>query len=194
MKQRHWRVIFSVFLVFSMIAMASCAKKQVVRQEPKPGVADENPLVRKRPIQRQPTQQMPRTTEQPGFGEEQRGPLTSEQISARDQFEASDIYFAYDSSALTMEAQQILRQKAQWLRQNQWATIVIEGHCDERGTNEYNLALGDRRAEAVKAFLVDLGISPARMITVSYGEERPADPRSTEDAWARNRRAHFVVR
>jgi peptidoglycan-associated lipoprotein len=104
-----------------------------------------------------------------------------------------DIYFAFDKSTLTPAAQDNLLRKAEWLRENPDATVTIEGHCDERGTNEYNLALGDRRAESAKAFLVDLGIDPMRLTTISYGEERPVDPRHTEEAWAKNRRDHFVV-
>jgi peptidoglycan-associated lipoprotein len=104
-----------------------------------------------------------------------------------------DIYFDFDKSTLTPAAQDNLLQKAQWLRENPDATVTIEGNCDDRGTSEYNLALGDRRAEAAKAFLVDLGIDPMRMTTISYGEERPVDPRQNEEAWAKNRRDHFVV-
>jgi len=104
-----------------------------------------------------------------------------------------DIYFDFDKSTLTPAAQDNLLQKAEWLRENPDATVTIEGNCDERGTSEYNLALGDRRAEAAKAFLVDLGIDPMRMTTISYGEERPVDPRHNEEAWAKNRRDHFVV-
>ena len=104
-----------------------------------------------------------------------------------------DIYFDFDKSTLTPAAQDSLLRKAEWLRENPDATVTVEGHCDERGTNEYNLALGDRRAESAKAFLADLGIDPARLTTISYGEERPVDPRSMEEAWAKNRRAHFVV-
>ena len=104
-----------------------------------------------------------------------------------------DIYFDFDKSTLTPAAQDNLLRKAEWLRENPDATVTVEGHCDERGTNEYNLALGDRRAESAKAFLVDLGIDPARLTTISYGEERPVDPRSSEEAWTKNRRAHFVV-
>ncbi len=104
-----------------------------------------------------------------------------------------DIYFAFDKSTLTPAAQDNLLRKAEWLRENSDATVTIEGHCDERGTNEYNLALGDRRAESAKAFLVDLGIDPSRLTTISYGEERPVDPRNMEEAWAKNRRDHFVV-
>jgi peptidoglycan-associated lipoprotein len=104
-----------------------------------------------------------------------------------------DIYFDFDKSTLTPSAQDNLLRKAEWLRENPDATVTIEGHCDERGTNEYNLALGDRRAESAKAFLIDLGIDPMRLTTISYGEERPVDPRHTEEAWAKNRRDHFVV-
>jgi len=104
-----------------------------------------------------------------------------------------DIYFDFDKSTLSPAAQDNLLRKAEWLRENPDATVTVEGHCDERGTNEYNLALGDRRAESAKAFLADLGIDPARLTTISYGEERPVDPRHMEEAWAKNRRSHFVV-
>ena len=104
-----------------------------------------------------------------------------------------DIYFEFDRSTLTSESQEILRKKAKWLRANRDVKVVIEGHCDNRGTNEYNLALGDRRAVSTKAFLVNLGISPSRMVTISYGEERPLMHGQNEKAWAKNRRAHFEV-
>jgi peptidoglycan-associated lipoprotein len=112
----------------------------------------------------------------------------------RDMFENEDVQFEFDSAKLSMEAQDILRRKAEWLKENPRAKIIIEGHCDERGTNEYNLALGDRRAFSSKSFLVDLGIAASRLTTVSYGEERPLDSRADEDAWAKNRRAHFVIK
>ncbi len=108
-------------------------------------------------------------------------------------FENEDIFFAYDSSALTTQAQDVLRKKVTFLKANPNVKVTIEGHCDDRGTNEYNLALGEARARSAKAFLVDLGIPAARMATISYGEERPAVRGTAEDAWAQNRRAHFVV-
>ena len=104
-----------------------------------------------------------------------------------------DIYFEFDKSTLTPSAQDNLLRKAEWLRENPDVTVTIEGHCDDRGTNEYNLALGDRRAESAKAFLVDLGIGASRLTTISYGEERPLCPEQSEECWAKNRRGHFVV-
>jgi peptidoglycan-associated lipoprotein len=103
------------------------------------------------------------------------------------------VFFGYDSAVLTSEATGVLDQQGAWLRQYPDVIVTIEGHSDERGTREYNLALGDRRANAVKNYLVALGISPQRILTISYGEERPAEPGHDETAWARNRRAVTVV-
>jgi len=111
----------------------------------------------------------------------------------RELFELEDIYFEFDSSALTPEAMTVLERKAEWLINNPDVRVTIEGHCDERGTNEYNIALGDRRAEAAKAFLVDLGVPAGNLTSISYGEERPVDPGDSEEARAKNRRCHFVV-
>ena len=94
---------------------------------------------------------------------------------------------------MSAQAQETLRKKAQWLKENSAVSVTIEGHCDNRGTNEYNLALGDRRAYSAKVFLIDLGIAETRLQTLSFGEERPLDPVETEEAWAKNRRAHFVI-
>jgi peptidoglycan-associated lipoprotein len=112
---------------------------------------------------------------------------------ARNQFMNEHIYFEFDSAALTPTAVSVLKEKGAWLDKERAVNVLIEGHCDERGTNEYNLALGERRAQSAKAFLVDMGISPSRLSTVSYGEERPLDPGQNEAAWAKNRRAQFVV-
>jgi peptidoglycan-associated lipoprotein len=104
-----------------------------------------------------------------------------------------DIYFDFDKATLTPSAQDNLLRKAEWLRENSDVTVTIEGHCDARGTNEYNLALGDRRAESAKSFLVDLGIAASRITTISYGEERPVCTQQDEECWAKNRRDNFVV-
>ncbi len=103
------------------------------------------------------------------------------------------VYFAFDSFALEGQAQQTLDQQAGILLKNQGVSVVVEGHCDDRGTREYNLALGERRATAVKDYLTAYGVNPSRIRVVSYGKERPAVLGSTEAAWAKNRRATTVV-
>jgi peptidoglycan-associated lipoprotein len=103
------------------------------------------------------------------------------------------VLFDYDSSVLDPAATQTLDGQAAWLKQYPDVIVTIEGHADERGTREYNLALGDRRANAVKNYLLALGVSGDRLLTISYGEERPADPTHNEAAWAENRRAVTVV-
>ena len=113
---------------------------------------------------------------------------------ARNQFLNEHVPYAFDSAALSPMAQNILKRKAAWLNDNSGMSVVVQGHCDERGTAEYNLALGERRAESARAYLVDLGISSSRLSTISYGEERPLDSRRNEEAWAKNRRSQFVIK
>ena len=115
-------------------------------------------------------------------------------VQARTRFLNQHIHFEFDSAQLTDTAKALLREKADWLKANPGTGIVIEGHCDERGTTEYNLALGERRAAAAKQYLQDLGIDAYRMTTVSYGEERPLDPGQNEAAYSKNRRAQFVLK
>jgi peptidoglycan-associated lipoprotein len=105
----------------------------------------------------------------------------------------ADIRFELDSSALTDAARGTLEQHALWLQGRRDVRVTIEGHCDERGTVEYNLALGEQRARAARDYLVSLGVAPERLRTVSYGKERPLDPAPTEAAYARNRRARFAA-
>lgn len=114
-------------------------------------------------------------------------------LAARNMFLNEDVYFEFDKSTLDSMSQDILSRKSDWMRDNSDVVVSVEGHCDERGTNEYNLALGERRAESVKSFLVDLGIEAYRISTVSYGEERPVDTGHNEEAWAKNRRAHCLI-
>ena len=116
-----------------------------------------------------------------------------EDARIRMQFNTEDIHFAFDSSDLSTEAMSILKKKKDYMILHPDASVMIQGHCDERGSNEYNLALGDRRANSARNFLTDLGIDARRIETVSYGEEAPLDPGHNEAAWAANRRAHFVL-
>lgn len=102
------------------------------------------------------------------------------------------VHFEYDKSALSAESKKELAGNAEWIKTNPKTTIQIEGHCDNRGTIEYNLALGERRAQAVKTYLVGLGIGADRLSVISYGEEKPVLPGDSEEAWAKNRRANFL--
>lgn len=104
-----------------------------------------------------------------------------------------DAFFGYDEATLSSDAQSALTSSATWLKTNPGYNLLVEGHCDERGTEQYNLALGDRRASIVRDYLVTLGVDSGRIRTVSYGEERPFDPGHNETAWAKNRRAHLVL-
>lgn len=104
------------------------------------------------------------------------------------------INFDFDKYTVTPAAQAILKENAAWLKANAGKTVAIEGHCDERGTSEYNMALGAKRAKAAFDYLKTLGVEAARMSTVSYGKELPLDPRHNEEAWAKNRRAEFKVK
>ena len=140
------------------------------------------------------------TTEAPGM--EMGMPGTEEGVSAgagammEDEiatFQARDIYFDFDKFSLSPEARKVLAEKASFLNAHPEIKIKVEGHCDERGTREYNLALGERRAKSAQDYLIFLGINPARTSTISYGEEMPLDPASNEEAWTKNRRAHFTI-
>lgn len=170
MQKKIWILLALMFVVPGLLVTVSCQKK-VVNAAPQPVVEEK------------------KMEEQPAPKEEVVVPPKAPDMMVMQE----DIYFDFDKSTLTPAAQENLLRKAEWLRDNPDATVTIEGNCDERGTNEYNLALGDRRAESAKAFLVDLGIDPARITTISYGEERPVDPRHNEEAWAKNRRDHFAV-
>ncbi len=119
----------------------------------------------------------------------------SHEPSLQELFDKSvkDAYFDYDQADIRADARDALSQTAQFLRSYPQLKVVVEGHCDERGSTEYNLALGDRRAAAAKQFLVSLGIPADRMETVSYGKEKPFCTASNEECWKQNRRAHFVM-
>lgn len=108
--------------------------------------------------------------------------------------ELKTIYFDYDAATLKAEARTVLAQNAKWLNANPDAEIIIEGHCDERGTTDYNIALGDRRAKSVREYLMKLGIKGNRMATITYGEEKPSAFGHDEDSWSKNRRADMLGR
>jgi len=160
----------------SMLALSSCAKKQIATGETGAKTGAVQPPATTPPAG--PTSQPPKED-----------PLAKE-IKA---FESEAVYFDYDKSDLKPAARATLEKKAAWLRSNPQFKLKVEGHCDERGTVEYNLALGERRAKSAVKYLNALGISGDRMTTVSYGEEKPADPGHNEAAWSKNRRDDFKL-
>jgi peptidoglycan-associated lipoprotein len=191
MNHKRWALLVFLLVIFVAFLAPSCAKKELkteptMSEEEARRQAEEE--ARRRELERQ------AAIKEESLREDELRAQSERMQSAREIFENEDVFFEFDSASLSAEAQQILRAKAEWLRDNPGARVMIEGHCDERGTNEYNLALGDRRAYSARAFLTDLGIDDTRLTTISYGEEQPIDTRSTEEAWAKNRRAHFVIK
>lgn len=172
MKKRLGVFLALFFVIPVLLGTVSCAKKTVVKEEP---VTAEVPAV---------------PAPAPAPAKDQ---AIKEFEMAKEAFINENIHFAFDKSYLDATAQMILKKKAAFLKANPDIYITIEGHADERGTAEYNLALGERRAESAKSFLVDLGIQAYRISTVSYGEERPLCTQQTEECWARNRRGAFII-
>lgn len=187
MRNKKLIYLATVFLILGLMFSVSCAKKGAKQGSLSDSASDAARLEELRRQQALEEERLRDEARQKEQGEMEGG-------SSRDSFINEDIYFEFDQSTLSAEAQEILRGKAGWLNSNPEAFVIIEGHCDERGTNDYNLALGDRRAQSAKRFLTDMGISGSRLETISYGEERPLDPGSNEEAWAKNRRGHFVIK
>lgn len=193
MKKRMSAVLIAFVFVCSSLLLSSCAKKQVqVSDTVSPQAAE----------QKVDDAAKAKAEEEAGKGTEEEATNQARQRELEKRkafgaqfrmFESQHIYFAFDKSDLTAESQALLKQKANWLRDNASYSVRIDGHCDERGTNEYNLALGERRAHAAKKFLTDLGISGDRISSLSYGEERPAAPGHNEQAWSKNRRDGFKL-
>lgn len=124
-------------------------------------------------------------------------PVTREVVPSIEEINRSGVlktvYFGYDSSEIDDAARAALQSNADWLKKNPKFVVEIGGHCDERGTIEYNITLGNRRGDSVRQYLAGLGVNPSQLTVVSYGEEKPVDPGHGEDSWAKNRRAEFVV-
>jgi peptidoglycan-associated lipoprotein len=183
----------ALFMVTAgLIFTASCAKKQVKSE---PGVAPAGETEAERTAAEQEARARQKALEEQRLREER----LREEANARtegtekEEFLNEHIYFEFDKSRLLPEAKEILKRKAKWLMAHPNVSVIIEGHCDERGTNEYNMALGDRRAQSANSYLVDLGISRQRLTTISYGEERPVNSGHNERAWAENRRDQLVI-
>jgi len=182
-----------LFLLLVVGLTFSCAQRKVTTSEPgnvvpSEKVKTEQPRQQEAPsVVREPEVSNIETTEVKEAPSEMKVPEETKKEVLR------DIHFDFDRYDVKNEDKPILRAIADWMIENPDARLLIEGHCDERGTNEYNLGLGDRRAKSTKDYLVTLGVSADRLQTVSYGEEKPLCTESTEECWAKNRRAHFVV-
>jgi peptidoglycan-associated lipoprotein len=199
MRKKLWIHIALLIVIPGLLFTASCAKKQVMTQDSSAAATQQQATVDAGDAG---ASQQEMVKEEAVMSEAEKAAavqMIQDEARAREvemqrmAFQSENIYFDFDSAELTPMAQDVLVRKAEWLRANPMASVIIEGHCDERGTAEYNLALGERRANAARDFVVDLGISDARVSTISYGEERPADMGSNEEAWAKNRRDVFVV-
>jgi peptidoglycan-associated lipoprotein len=188
-----WTLI--VMFSISGFFLFSCSNKEVKKEgivsKPPTAMEDEAEKAKKRVRmkEQEPSEQELRER---ALKEEEAKRLKAASEKAR--FESEDIHFDFDQYILSDTDKQILNKKAQWLKDFPTAKVLIEGHCDERGSAEYNLALGQKRADAAMNYLNALGINLTRMSTVSYGKEKPLDTGSNEAAWTKNRRAHFVLK
>lgn len=204
-----------VVLSFGALFMGGCAKKDVVRtEEPISAVQTAPPTAQPAPAEvarpAQPTQEArpeaqggataqpmteTTTTREPAVAQEapKAGKAETAAPAAELQAELQKIYFNFDSADLSEESRSTLSKNAEYLSKQSSVKVQIEGHCDERGSDDYNIALGERRAKAAKDYLVNLGIGSDRLATISYGEEKPVDQGHDDAAWAKNRRAEFVI-
>ena len=175
-----------LLVVVAPLLLTACGKKRP------PAVTGRQPTARVTPSPTPPPEPWP--TDVRPIDESQ---ATGEDFSVSDPSgeggPLADVHFDYDQATLTDEARGILEKHALWMQNHREARVLVEGHCDERGTVEYNLALGNQRAQAARDYLASLGVAADRLRTTSYGKERPLDPGQNEAAWARNRRAHFAV-
>jgi len=193
-KQTGFWALILVFFISSLF-IYSCSKKAVksegIVSKPPTAVEDEAEKAKKR-VRIKEQELSEQELRERALREEEAKRLQT--ASDKAHFESEDIYFEFDQYILSDTAKQNLNKKAQWLKDYPSAKALIEGHCDERGSAEYNLALGQKRADAAMQYLVSLGISANRISTISFGKEKPVDSGSNESAWAKNRRAHFILK
>lgn len=198
MKNRSWLILALLIAISALLFTASCSKqtikadikdvKNAAKREPASVAVAPAPALTPVPA---PAPVVMKAPEPVGPSVEE---LASRAKAAALKTVANeDVFFDYDSAVLSTAAQYVLKNKSEILIKYSGVLVTIEGHCDERGTNEYNLALGERRAESAKNFLVSLGINASRLKTISYGEEKPVVASHDEASWSKNRRAHFLI-
>ncbi len=171
------KITVNGMVILALMMTAGCSSKSVVKSTDVKSTDGNGSQYSSTPISS--SQEVLRTGY--GFDKWQNGPL-------------GDVFFDFDSANLSNDAQEQLKQNSAWLGSNPTKKALIEGHCDSRGTSEYNLALGERRAASAKKFLVTLGVKPNRIESVSFGSEKPFDLGQNDEAWAKNRRDHFIVK
>ena len=184
MRKTIWLAIILVSILSVMFFTVSCAKKVAMQTQPEMTEPEVSTAADRSAEEAERARQLQ---------EDRLRAETAAREAAGKAFSDENIHFAFNSSVLTDQAKRILSGKADYLRTNPSLTITVEGHCDARGTKAYNLTLGERRAESVKSYLVNMGISTHRLATISYGKKRPIAMGQNEESWAKNRRAQFVI-
>jgi peptidoglycan-associated lipoprotein len=187
-----------LFLMLAGLMLSACSKKEI----PTEGLTAQPTETKVQEDEAEKAKKRARIREQELTEQQLREKALAEEEARRKaalaakaaEFENEDVYFEFDQFVLSESAKAVLNKKAKWLREHADAKVLIEGHCDERGSTEYNLALGQKRADAALQYLVALGINPSRLSTISYGKERPVDAGHDEAAWGKNRRVHFVLK
>lgn len=187
------RLFITVLIITGIVSIAGCSTKRILppdqpaveQTEEKKGdkKAEADAAVSKEPHKESITEKHISKAQ----------PSDSEMSIKELQTKIKDIHFDYDRYDIRDDAKPVMKEVADMLSKNRKIKVIIEGHCDERGTNEYNLGLGDRRASSTKEYLVSLGIPTGKIETISYGEEKPVCAEQTEECWGKNRRAHFVL-
>lgn len=187
------RLFFTFIIVAGLVAAGSlgCAKKQLKADGGRIEPVEPQTTAQKAPSEGNEGQASRNTKEieAPPGPKEQPEPVEA----AKNERALNDIHFDLDRYDIKAGDEKVLGEDYKFIKDNGASLVLVEGNCDERGTVEYNLALGERRAEAAKKYLVSLGVSPSRLKTISYGKSKPVDPGHDEAAWAKNRRDHFVV-
>jgi len=187
------RTSITVVILALSLVVGGCAKRQtpVATPQPAPPAAQPPQIATANPASPRRVDEALPVPAQPAVSDDAASSRSIDDLNRNSPLKP--VFFSVDSADLDETARAVASANADVLKKNSSWVITIEGHCDERGTAEYNLALGERRAIAVKTFLVSLGISPDRVRTISYGKEFPFDPGKTEEAFYRNRRGHFVI-
>jgi peptidoglycan-associated lipoprotein len=183
----------ALFILVCLFALIACAQKNITSDATATQSAEDEALAaaRAEELARQQELQRQRALE---VQQVQQEAARREQMAAQNRLLYEDVYFEFNRAELLPEAQDVISRKALWLFDNPEVNVIIEGHCDERGSNDFNMLLGEKRAGNVKTFLIGLGINPEQMLSVSFGEELPVDPGHDEEAWSKNRRVHFRIK